>query len=410
MFDHKILIRRAKVCIMFFFITFSAIIFFLFENRTIHHRSLNSKAPEKFQLQLQKPGIQKVIQSNVSHIPVEEEEEVDRGNQKPLVPPLNVTEKERIAWFQKRFHEFKIFKSTNLSGKFHARVLRFFSDGCEAQFFMTWISPVTLFRNRELLTLESLFKAHPQGCLVILSRTLDSKNGYHILKPLIDRGFKVEAFTPDLPFLFQSTPAESWLHDLIQGKKDPGEIPLPQNLSNLIRLVALYKYGGIYLDTDFIILKPFKGLRNCIGAQSWDSVSKHWTILNNAVLVFDKNHPLLLRFIQEFALNFNGNKWGYNGPYLLTRVVKTMKEEDGLNLTVLPPMAFYPVDWTRIGVWFEKPKNRDESRSVEATLIQLRGQSYGVHLWNKLSGKLAVQQGSVIAKLISQHCLLCNNM
>ncbi|KAI9083780.1 hypothetical protein K1719_034248 [Acacia pycnantha] len=403
MFDHKILIR-AKLCIMFFFITFSAIIFLLFEHITIHHCSLNSKAPEKFQLQLQKPRVQKEIESTLSHIPVEEEEEVDRGNQKPLVPPLNVTEKERIAWFQKNFHEFKIFESTNSSRQFHARVLRFFSLGCEAQFFMTWISPVTLFRNRELLSLESLFKAHPQGCLVILSRTLDSENGYHILKPLIDRGFKVEAFTPNLPFLFQSTPAKSWLHDLIQGKKDPGEIPLPQNLSNIIRLLVLYKYGGIYVDTDFIILKPFKGLRNCIGAQSTDSVSKHWTRLNNAVLVFDKNHPLLLRFIQEFALNFNGNRWGYNGPYLVSRVVEKVKEEDGLNLTVLPPMAFYPVDWTRIGTWFEKPKNRYESRWVKAKLIQLRGQSYGVHLWNKWSGKLAVQQGSVMAKLMSQHC------
>ncbi|XP_028786606.1 lactosylceramide 4-alpha-galactosyltransferase-like [Neltuma alba] len=410
MFDRKILIR-AKLCIMLSFITFCAMIFLLCEDIRSPHYSLNHEAPEKFQLQLQKPRIQKAIESTLSHIPVEdEEEEVDRGNQKPLVPPLNVTEKERMAWFRKRFHDFKIFESNNLTRQFHARVVRLFRHECEAQFFMTWISPASLFGNRELLSLESLFKAHPQACLAILSRTLDSKQGYKILKPLIDRGFKVQAVTPNLPFLFRRTPAEKWLHDLIKGKKDPGEIPLPQNLSNLIRLVVLYKYGGIYLDTDFIILKPFKGLRNCIGAQSTNSVSKHWTRLNNAVLVFDKNHPLLLRFIQEFALNFNGNKWGYNGPYLVSRVVERVKAEGGLNLRVLPPMAFYPVDWTRVGGWFQKPKNRDEARWVRAKLIQLRGQTYGVHLWNKWSGKLAIQQGSVMAKLMSHHCIFCNNV
>ncbi|XP_054779552.1 uncharacterized protein LOC129287426 [Prosopis cineraria] len=414
MFDRRILIR-AKLCIMFFFITLSAILLLLCEDITISYCSLNNKAPEKFQLQLQKPRIQKAIQPTLSHVLVEEEEEDnddDQGSQKPLIPPLNVTEKERIAWFRKRFHDFKIFDSrSNLTRQFHARVLGLFSHGCEAQFFMTWIYPANLFRSRELLSVESLFKAHPRACLVILSRTLDSKQGYRILKPLIDRGFKVEAVTPNLPFLFHKTPAEKWLHDLRKGKKDPGEIPLSQNLSNLIRLVVLYKYGGIYLDTDFIILKPFKGLRNCIGAQSMGSVSKQWTRLNNAVLVFDKNHPLLSQFIEEFALNFDGNKWGYNGPYLVSRVVERVKEEeDGLNLTVLPPMAFYPVDWTRIGGWFQKPKNRGEARWVKDKVIQLRGETYGVHLWNKWSGKLAIQEESVMARLISQHCLICSHV
>ncbi|XP_028799261.1 lactosylceramide 4-alpha-galactosyltransferase-like [Neltuma alba] len=413
MFGGRILVR-SKLYIMFFFITFSAITFLLCEDTRVPHYSLNYESLEKLQLVLEEPRFQKATQSALSHVPVEEEddeeEEVDRGNQKPLVPPLNLTEKERIAWFQKRFHEFKIFKSSNLTRQFHARVLGLFSHECEAQFFMTWISPASSFGSREQLSLESLFKAHPQACLAILSRTLDSKQGFKILKPLIDRGFKVEAVTPDLPLLFQGTPAEEWLHDLIKGKKDPGEIPLPQNLSNLIRLVVLYKYGGIYIDTDFIILKSFKGLRNCIGAQSVNPVSKHWTTLNNAVLVFDKNHPLLLRFIEDFALNFNGNKWGQNGPYLVTRVVERVKEEDGLNLTVLPPMAFYPVDWTGIDRWFQKPKNSEESSWVKAKLIELRGETYGVHLWNKCSSELAIEKASVMAILILQHCLLCNNV
>ncbi|KAK6290623.1 hypothetical protein POUND7_002164 [Theobroma cacao] len=275
---------------------------------------------------------------------------------------------------------------------------------------MTWISTVGSFGRREMLSVESVFKAHPHGCLMILSRTMDSVNGYRILKPLLDRGFKVLAVTPDMPFLLKNTPAEAWFDAIKSGKKDPGEIPLAQNLSNLMRLAVLYKYGGVYLDTDFIVLKSFKGLKNTIGAQSIHAESKNWTRLNNAVLVFDMNHPLLFKFIEEFALTFDGNKWGHNGPYMVSRVARRVEGRPGYNFTILPPMAFYPVDWIKIGSLFKMPKARADSRWVEAKLLQLTRETYGVHLWNKQSSKLMVEQGSVMGRLISENCVLCKHI
>jgi len=330
-----------------------------------------------------------------------------KGSQGVLVAPFNSTKEERIAWFKGKLGEFKILKSDGLSRQFHARVLGFFSHECESQFFMTWEYPAGSFEARELLSMESLFKVHPKACLVILSRTLDSTLGYRILKPLLDGRFRVQAMTPDLPFLFKGTPAEAWLKELMKGEKDPGEISLFQNLSNLVRLAVLYKYGGVYLDTDFVVLKPLSGLRNSIGAQSMDSGNKHWTRLNNAVLIFDMNHPLLLRFINEFVLTFNGNKWGYNGPYLVSRVVERLGERQGSNFTILPPLAFYPADWKKIGGFFRKPKTRGESEWVEAKLLQLSKENYGVHLWNKESRNLKIEEGSVIARLISDRCIIC---
>ncbi|KAJ1437400.1 Nucleotide-diphospho-sugar transferase [Sesbania bispinosa] len=326
-----------------------------------------------------------------------------------LHPDTNKGSLDKVV-LQGKLQEFKILKSNNLTRQFHARVLGFFNNQCESQFFMTWISPVSSFGARELLSIESLFKVHPKGCLMILSRTLDSIHGYRILKPFLDKGFKVQAVTPDLSFLLKGTLAEGWFHELRKGKKDPGEIPLSQNLSNLIRLAVLYKYGGVYLDTDFILLKPLKGLRNCIGAQSMDFGGKHWTRLNNAILIFDMNHPLLLRFINEFGLTFDGNKWGHNGPYLVSRVVGKLGKRPGFKFTILPPMAFYPADWNKIGGFFRKPKTQGEAKWVEAKLLQLRGETYGVHLWNKQSSGLIIEEGSVIARLVSDHCVICNSL
>ncbi|KAF5747614.1 hypothetical protein HS088_TW05G00339 [Tripterygium wilfordii] len=146
---------------------------------------------------------------------------------------------------------------------------------------------------------------------------------------------------------------EDDLYSLPSENEDDEEKPAYLNP----RLAVLYKYGGVYLDADFIVLKSFKGLRNSIGAQSIDVMSNNWTRLNNAVLVFDMNHPLLLKFIQQFASTFDGNKWGHNGPYLVSRVVQRVEGLPGFNFTVLPPMAFYPDDWNRIGGLFRNPKN-----------------------------------------------------
>ncbi|WMV44175.1 hypothetical protein MTR67_037560 [Solanum verrucosum] len=224
-----------------------------------------------------------------------------------------------------------------------------------------------------------------------------------IFKSLVELGYRILLVTPDLYFLFENTPSKSWFIDLKNGKKDPGKIPLAQNLSNLIRLAVLYKYGGVYLDTDFIILKDFSRLRNSIGAQSVDRNGK-WTRLNNAVLIFDKSHPLVYKFMEEFALSFDGNRWGYNGPYLVSRVVEKVKD---YNFSVLPPRAFYPMNWVRIKGFFNA---KNDSRWIEAKVLELNEKTYGIHLWNRQSKSMKIEQGSIIDRLISTHCVVCNDI
>ncbi|KVI03341.1 uncharacterized protein At4g19900-like [Cynara cardunculus var. scolymus] len=337
----------------------------------------------------------------------ETELEDDRS---PLVQPINLTKEQRISGFKDILPKFDILKSTRLARRFHKRAQYFFKDSCKIRFFMTWISSSssTVFGDREFLAVDALFKSNPDSCLMILSNTMDSVHGFRILKHLTDRGYRVQAITPDLDFLFKNTPAQSWLHQIKNGKRDPGKIPLAQNLSNLIRLAILYKYGGVYLDTDFVILKDFSSLKNSIGAQS-ATPSGNWTRLNNAVLIFDKNHDLLYKFMEEFASTFNGNRWGYNGPYLVSRVVE--REETTvlkLNFRVLPPMAFYPVDWVHVGGFFTPPTNRVHRRWVEAKMGQLSKSTYGVHLWNKQSSRFKIEEGSIMARLIANHCVICN--
>ncbi|KAJ7968518.1 lactosylceramide 4-alpha-galactosyltransferase [Quillaja saponaria] len=216
------------------------------------------------------------------------------------------------------------------------------------------------------------------------------------------------AIAPDFDYIFKDTHGEVWFNRLREGNVNPGEVSLGQNLSNLLRLALLYKFGGIYIDADVVVLKSFSKLRNTIGAQNFDSKTGNWSRLNNAVMIFDKNHPLLFKFIQEFALTFNGNKWGHNGPYLVSRVVSRVTGRPGFNFRVLPPLAFYPVDWSRIQSLFQGPRDELHSKWLIKKLGVISKHSFAVHLWNRQSRNLEVEKGSIVDILLSNCCIFCN--
>lgn len=328
----------------------------------------------------------------------------------PLLHKISIHKFKRV---KKHKRGLKTLHSDTKFPLFQKRLGAFFngnssSCSCKLRFFMTWISPLKAFGDRELLSIESLFKSHPKACLVIVSKSMDSDKGTQILRPFVKNGFRVIAIEPDFNYIFKNTHAESWFNRLIQGNVNPGEISLGQNLSNLLRLSLLYKFGGIYIDADIIIMKSFSKFRNTIGAQNIDVKTKKWSRLNNAVLIFDKKHPLLLKFIEEFALTFDGNKWGHNGPYLTSRVVSRVSGREGYNFSVVPPSAFYPVDWRGIKSLFRGPSDEIHSKWLVKKMVQIRKESYAVHLWNRQSGKLKVVKGSIIDSIISSCCIFCN--
>ena len=71
-----------------------------------------------------------------------------------------------------------------------------------------------------------------------------------------------------------------------------------------LRLLVLYKFGGVYLDTDIISLKrlPHEYV-NFLMLQQENSVS-------NGIMGFERNHPFLNCTINYLVANFAPYKWG----------------------------------------------------------------------------------------------------
>nr|XP_037284912.1 lactosylceramide 4-alpha-galactosyltransferase-like [Rhipicephalus microplus] len=67
------------------------------------------------------------------------------------------------------------------------------------------------------------------------------------------------------------------------------------HLSDFLRYVVLWSRGGVYLDTDVIVIRSLEGIKNSLFYQSrtpGESVA-------NGILFFDKHHPVLRALISE---------------------------------------------------------------------------------------------------------------
>jgi lactosylceramide 4-alpha-galactosyltransferase len=68
-------------------------------------------------------------------------------------------------------------------------------------------------------------------------------------------------------------------------------------LSNALRLLTVYKYGGYYFDLDIISVRPVTYYRNFIAAVDRE-------IVNNNAIHADQKHPFIEMAIKDFVTNF----------------------------------------------------------------------------------------------------------
>uniref|UniRef100_T1JBS3 Alpha 1,4-glycosyltransferase domain-containing protein n=1 Tax=Strigamia maritima TaxID=126957 RepID=T1JBS3_STRMM len=196
---------------------------------------------------------------------------------------------------------------------------------------------------------------------------------------------------------FNCSPLFTWFRK-DDWKKSPYKI---SHMSDALRFLTLWKFGGIYLDLDVVVIKSLAELRNCAGKESK-------IIVAPGVMAFDQGHKFLNDCLVEFSNTYSGSAWGWNGPYLITRVLKrvcgdiksldTVTRERCIGVTVLPSTAFYAVKWQEWKDFFNVSKTKETMKKLE--------DSYLIHVWNKHSSKTPVKIGSgqVYEIIAKRHC------
>lgn len=127
-------------------------------------------------------------------------------------------------------------------------------------------------------------------------------------------------------------------------------------VADYVRLIALLRDGGIYLDTDMLLLQPLDKLLDTsllLGKESEKFISC-------GMIGAIPNHPFIeaMRAQYDVMLELRPN------PVIMTELYNTMHPA---HTTVLPPNAFYPFDANHIHNFVGQMLSPDV---------------YGVHLWN----------------------------
>ncbi|XP_048157338.1 lactosylceramide 4-alpha-galactosyltransferase-like [Corvus hawaiiensis] len=245
-------------------------------------------------------------------------------------------------------------------------------------------------------SVESAARAHPGSRVTVLMKGMAKGNTSlpkHWAFSLLSCFPNVEIQPLDLTELFSGTPLAQWYLQP-QRYQEPHFLAV---LSDACRIVLMWKFGGIYLDTDFIVLKNLQNLTNALGIQGDD-------VLNGAFLSFKPKHEFMELCMQDFVQNYNGWVWGRQGPELLTRVFKkwcslrTIKSMSCKGVSALAPEAVYPIPWQNWKKLFEAVSDLELHKLLE--------HSYAVHIWNKLSHgtKLEIPSQALLAQLYSQFC------
>ncbi|XP_064409482.1 lactosylceramide 4-alpha-galactosyltransferase-like [Latimeria chalumnae] len=201
-------------------------------------------------------------------------------------------------------------------------------------------------------SVESAARAHPNSLINMLMRGLPANDArissqnvaLSRLREFLNVVFKPLLFED----LFSDTHLQSWFAKLDQEK----EKFLFSVLSDACRIALLYKYGGVYSDTDVIMTKNLMILTNAMGLESDN-------FINGAILVFLQPKSEFLQLcIQDFVDNYKCDDWGNQGPDLVTRVLKQYCDIKTIlsckDVTVLPVEAFYPIPYQNWRQFYSK--------------------------------------------------------
>jgi hypothetical protein len=123
--------------------------------------------------------------------------------------------------------------------------------------------------------------------------------------------------------------------------------------SDIARYEIVYRYGGLYVDTDYESVKPMDVLHHCLDfytgiyANHERGNSSNMT-MGMGLIGARPNHPILraaidgLKGTPNTQNNNSSAILSRTGPYYWTRIVLANAEKDGLRNVVFPPMFVYP--------------------------------------------------------------------
>jgi hypothetical protein len=146
------------------------------------------------------------------------------------------------------------------------------------------------------------------------------------------------------------------------------QIEWPQYVSDVMRLDILYEYGGIYMDTDIISLKPFTPINEDILTISWEDNTMESVC--NAFMVTSPGNLFIKTWLDKMPEALTYATWAYGGVVLPKELALNCYLEDWRS--VIDHKLACPLDLK--ANWMFDPKLKDAAKEKIAG-------AYNIHIF-----------------------------
>ncbi|XP_059474325.1 lactosylceramide 4-alpha-galactosyltransferase-like [Neocloeon triangulifer] len=251
---------------------------------------------------------------------------------------------------------------------------------------------------RQACAIESTARNNPNSNIFLI--LLDPPENPILMKQeMVQSVFRfhknIQVLTTTTDEFLKNSPVEN-LKDLMWESKFA-----TAHTSDVTRVLTALRFGGIYLDLDFIIQRSLEEL-----PLNWVTIQDKEFCASGA-FGLEKGSRIAREMLEYLSKSYSTVDYTKNGPNSFTRMLErecgveyAKVPTDGRcrDLVIIPPEGFHAVPWNN---WtkFYIPEAAPE-------VMKTVNQSFGVHFWNSLSQRALVQVGSdqAYSRLAREHC------
>jgi len=131
----------------------------------------------------------------------------------------------------------------------------------------------------------------------------------------------IQFFYVDVAALAKNTPLDGFFDDsrLKKSRYRPG------HTADALRLLIVYKYGGFYLDLDYVVFNDLTHYNNIVvGNRPNSGITKGIISLTNNAFKLTAQHPLLSAAMRRVKQSYDPNCWICIGPMLITDTARQL--------------------------------------------------------------------------------------
>ena len=263
-----------------------------------------------------------------------------------------------------------------------------------------FVVPAETLNWRQWRSIESIFYHHPTATVTVHSNELPQD----MFDVLSEAGYNIKVANYDLDSLLSGSPVEDFVRELGEARRSDNWL---RRETELLRLLILYQQGGVYMDSDVILVWPI----NVVTTNSMGWEDNRNNTLSTAFMMFERGHSYLELCLSEFVNVYRSGYLTISASDILTRAWHQYESGDTDNvLYILPYYSFYTV--IHSSSMAQQCFEDTAGQVFNATIEIVKTKAYAVKLNSDLIAERnrALKKGTVCGYLLSNYCVLCSNV